>query len=115
MNLTTHEIPATVAAPGAVDRRIVAAPATPPAATLKPDAQPAASIDAAVQALNERYARLQSDLRFRVDDSTGQTVVSVVDAQDGTVLRQIPSEEVLRVMQQFDHLNHRGALIRRTA
>lgn len=127
MNLSTNEVAATVPVHSTAERRglVVVAPA--PAATARAAASHAATsdatvpaehvdsaaLDAAVKALNDRYAQLRTDLRFSVDSSTGRTVVAVVDSEDGTVLRQIPSEEVMRIAHVLT--NTRGALIRRTA
>lgn len=37
------------------------------------------------------------DLTYRVDRELNRVIVEVVDRRDGTVLRQIPGEEVLRL------------------
>jgi len=36
-------------------------------------------------------------MRFHVDQDTGKTVVSIVDPDNGDVLRQFPSKEALEV------------------
>ena len=41
-------------------------------------------------------------LQFSVDQSTGQTVVRIVDGGTGDVIRQIPSEEILKIAQSID-------------
>ena len=56
-----------------------------------------ASLDQAVGQLNDHFAQKRTDLKFRIDDVLDSVVVSVVDAQDGTVLQQIPSEVALRI------------------
>ncbi|MDM4771907.1 flagellar protein FlaG [Solimonas sp. SE-A11] len=46
----------------------------------------------------ERYLESsRTGLEFRVDRDLNQVIVSVVDPRDGTVLRQMPSEEALRI------------------
>lgn len=128
MTPVTNEITATIPTPAVAGRVVVPAPlaaASGPTADAVP-ASGAASLpgsghrtpdstglDQAVQSLNDRYAQLRTDLRFTVDESTGRTVVAVVDSTDGTVLRQIPTEEVLRIAHALSE--PRGALIRRTA
>lgn len=67
----------------------------------------------AVKALNERYATQRTDLRFTVDKESGNTVVAIVDSKDGTVLRQIPSEEALRISRALSQT--RGSLIEQLA
>ena len=37
------------------------------------------------------------ELEFRVDDASGQMVVSVLDAVTGDLIRQVPGEAVLRM------------------
>lgn len=40
-------------------------------------------------------------LRFRVEQKSGRVVVEVVDSKTGDLVRQIPSEEALRIAQQL--------------
>ena len=50
-------------------------------------------------------AYLQSsdrDIEFRVDADTGSQVVTVRDAASGDVIRQMPSEEALRILKNLD-------------
>lgn len=61
-----------------------------------PDPQELAS---AVEELNAHAHSTQRDLEFSIDDSSGQTVVKVVDPQSGEVIRQIPSELALNLAQ----------------
>ncbi|WP_293373532.1 flagellar protein FlaG [Nevskia sp.] len=67
----------------------------------------------AVDDLNQRFRDSRTDLRFSVDDDSGRTVVSVVDAEDGRVLRQMPTVEALRVSKALDQAL--GNLIQRLA
>lgn len=56
----------------------------------------------AVEQINDFIQIARRDLVFSVDERTGQTVVSVVDAQTQEVIRQIPSEEVLAIAARLD-------------
>lgn len=47
---------------------------------------------------------LQRDLNFSVDDSTGQVVIRVLDGDSGKVVRQIPSEDILRLAERLDEM-----------
>ncbi len=48
----------------------------------------------------ESFARsINRDLRFRVDEASGRTVVTVLDGETKEVIRQVPSEELLRMAQ----------------
>jgi flagellar protein FlaG len=60
-----------------------------------PAAPAAEALAAAVSKLNHRLAEAQRQLSFRIDESSGRTVITVVDAATNEVVRQIPSEEVL--------------------
>ncbi|PLW68286.1 flagellar protein FlaG [Pseudohalioglobus lutimaris] len=40
---------------------------------------------------------LSNELQFRVDDATGNSVVTVYNSETDSVVRQVPSEEVLAV------------------
>jgi hypothetical protein len=42
-------------------------------------------------------------LRFRLDQDAGRVVVSIIDSESGSVLRQIPSEAALRVARSLAH------------
>jgi len=57
-------------------------------------------------------------LEFRVDEDSGRTIVTVKDKTTGDVIRQIPSEEVLRLAQNLggqDGNRGRNGLLNQTA
>lgn len=83
-----------------------ARPALPAAA--RPDlitrlAQAAESLDlrSAVDSLAARAAESGAELNFRIDRDLNRVVVTVTDRRDGTVLRQMPSEEALRIARNL--------------
>jgi len=54
---------------------------------------------------NKILENVQRDLQFKVDDSTKQVVMSIVDKQTGETIRQVPSEDILALakrMQESD-------------
>lgn len=57
-----------------------------------------------VAALNDVFEQTNVGLRFRVDDATGDTIVSVIDRDTGEVLRQMPPEQILRMRQRLQEL-----------
>lgn len=73
----------------------------------------AAELDQAVTELNHYVAGSRTDLQFRVDEEVGRLVVSIVDSQSGQVLRQMPSEDALRIARYLEngevHLLHKQA------
>ena len=49
---------------------------------------------------------LQSrSLEFSVGDYKGSTVVKVIDKESRDVIRQIPSEEFIKMAQRIDHIS----------
>jgi flagellar protein FlaG len=57
---------------------------------------------AAVAVQIESYLRsVGREVQFRIDDESGRTVVSIRDANTGEVIRQMPSEEALRLARDF--------------
>jgi flagellar protein FlaG len=72
-------------------------------------AQAAPAVDAqrvhrAVETINRHLEAAAQNLRFSVDDTTGKTVVRVVDTGTGEVIRQVPSEELLAISRSIDRL-----------
>lgn len=67
-------------------------------AEVRRQAEQAASAEAVTQAVADLNAYLQNeqrDLRFSVDDGSGEMVVRVVDRESGELIRQIPNEITL--------------------
>jgi len=44
-----------------------------------------------------------ANLRFRIDEATGKVVISVINPADGSVIRQMPSEEALAIAKALGH------------
>ena len=68
-----------------------------PAPAAAPSAADSAVLQRAVEELNRHFASIRTDLKFSVEKDLNMIVVAVVDSKDGTVLRQIPSEEAVRI------------------
>jgi len=68
----------------------------------------AAEVEEAVQHLAELVSQTQRNLRFRVDEASGRTIITVLDAETNEVVRQIPPAEFLAVAR---HLGRTGALL----
>ena len=70
--------------------------------TVEADAEAAAeAVEAAVEDVNAFVAGRQPDLRFSVDNESGQSVVTITDGSTDEVVRQIPSEVVLRLARNL--------------
>lgn len=61
-------------------------------------------LDEAVAMLNQGLKAWSTNLRFRVDDDSGQVVIQVIDVETGKVVRQIPSDDVLHMSQALGKL-----------
>lgn len=79
---------------GKIEHAAVAQPVAQQSALREPSAEEvqhaAKQLEAFMQSMN-RY------LEFRVDADSGRTVVTVKDKSTGETIRQIPSEEVMRL------------------
>jgi flagellar protein FlaG len=64
-------------------------------------AQGTQSIDEVVSGLNEMVQNLHRNLQFTVDEESGDTVIKVVDSETDEVVRQIPSEDIVRLHRQM--------------
>lgn len=65
-----------------------------------------------VQQLNDYVQIAQRDIKFSVDEGSGSTVVSVYDGNTEELIRQIPSEELLRISAALrEQLDDRRGLI----
>lgn len=47
---------------------------------------------------------MQRNLNFSIDDSTGLTVIKVTDGVSGDVIRQMPTEDALRLAERLDEM-----------
>jgi len=107
-------VPASTTARGESQRASVfVAPVALPKEKPKGESQDGVTLEQAVGQLNEHFTQKRTDLKFRIDDVLDSVVVSVVDAQDGTVLQQIPSEVALRIARYIAENN--SGLIRAEA
>jgi flagellar protein FlaG len=87
-----------------IDATAGAAVAT--AAAKQPEDQALAreSLDSAVASISAFVQGVQRSLDFSVDDTSGEVVVKVTDRDSGEVIRQLPSEEALRLSEQLESL-----------
>ncbi len=61
-----------------------------------------ASVESAVSRIADFVQNFQRDLQFSIDKDSDRMVVKVVDSNTQEVIRQIPSEETLRIAQNLD-------------
>jgi flagellar protein FlaG len=84
------------------------APGAAPAATL-------AQLKAAVDAANQQLDQSNRELTFVFDDKLGRMLVKIVDTRTNTVIRQVPSEDMLAAARALSDSSTRGALLRSKA
>ncbi|MBC8212802.1 MAG: flagellar protein FlaG [Gammaproteobacteria bacterium] len=65
-----------------------------------------AELHEAVSQINSMVQSVQRDLAFSLDEDSGQTVIKVLDSKTGSLIRQIPSEEVLAIATQLRAISH---------
>lgn len=80
-------------------------------------ASAAASVDPAelknsVDAIN-RFLKVNSEVQFSIDDSSGQSVIKVIDTETKKILRQFPTQQALEIGKDFKGL--KGLLIQGVA
>lgn len=63
----------------------------------------------AVKAVSEFVGNINSNLKFNVDEETGQTIIKVVDSTTDEVIKQIPSEDMVAIAKAMDKL--KGLLV----
>jgi flagellar protein FlaG len=66
-----------------------------------------------VAELNDYMQNLSRQLRFQVDEKSGDTVVQVIDSETDKLVRQIPSQEVLDVRDAIER--YKGILLKEKA
>lgn len=58
-------------------------------------------VEQAVSQMNDYVQKIQRDLNFQTDETSGGVVVTVKERSSGDVIRQIPSEEALQLAERL--------------
>ncbi len=61
-------------------------------------------IEDAVASIQEFVQSVRRSINFSLEDGSGRVVVKVTDAESGNVIRQIPSEEALRLAENLSEV-----------
>ncbi|WP_369773819.1 flagellar protein FlaG [Thioalkalivibrio sp. ALE11] len=98
---------------GAVERKGAAAPASESGperqgssgSERREVAEPveASDLEPVVESINAYLQNSQRTLEFSVDDSTGRTVITVMDGESDEIIRQIPPEQMLALAEHFEN------------
>jgi len=95
----------TLTAPKALVAKAAVLSAAPKESTIKFDPVEAGkSLKSAIALLNEQMAATGRGLGFSYDDSVNSPVIKVNNTKTGELVRQIPSEDVLRIAHKLDQL-----------
>ena len=70
------------------------------------------NLQVAVDRLNEQMQRNGRDLSFALDERIDRTIITVKSLQTGEVVRQIPTEEVVRLAHSIEDM--KGLLFNQT-
>jgi flagellar protein FlaG len=85
-------------------------------AAVDPHAAPPtpAQLQTAVDNINKAMRQNNSNVEFSIDTDTKQTVIKVVESKTGDVIRQFPSEDVMAIAREIDHVQQ-GLLVKQKA
>ncbi len=95
------------------ERPAVAETVVGPAGRSVDEPQPASRLEAepsreevedAVSTIQQFAQSVRRNLEFQLDESSGRVVVKVTDGESGDVVRQIPSEDALRLAESLDEV-----------
>jgi flagellar protein FlaG len=110
----TGDGPVAQTAPGAAvgaEPKPSAAPAQP-GSQQGPAAPTLAELKAAVEQANRQLDQSNRELTFVFDDNLGRMLVKIVDTRTNTVIRQVPSEDMLAAARALSGASTRGTLLR---
>jgi flagellar protein FlaG len=71
--------------------------------TVSREVDAAQALPNAVARLNEYIQTVNRDLMFSLDETSGESVISVVDRESSKVIRQIPAEVMLTLAQKLNN------------
>lgn len=76
--------------------------------------QTAVDLEAAMQRMNAQMMESRRALRFQVDESSGRTIVTVLNPETGEIVRQIPSPEMMALARSLE-AGGKGAMLQERA
>jgi flagellar protein FlaG len=60
-----------------------------------------------IDALNQKLARLDREVLFKIDKRINRNYISVIDKESKDVIREFPPEEIRTFIARFDELNEK--------
>ena len=67
-------------------------------------------LKSSVDAIN-RFLKVNSEVQFSIDDTSGKSVIKVIDTESKKILRQFPSQQALEVGKDLQGQGLKGLLI----
>ena len=64
----------------------------------------------AVKNISSYIQDITRELNFSVDEELGKTIVTVIDESSGSVIRQIPSEDMIELARNISELKERAGV-----
>lgn len=99
------------------DRRVNSMPgeraAGTPGAPARDGKQPSPSLDAALERLTDALRTASVSVQFEIDSTSHRVITKVMDKTSGEVIRQIPTEELVRISDAMTQLQ--GLFVNQTA
>lgn len=65
-----------------------------------------AEVEQTVESLNDAMRLLERGINFEVDRKVDRTIIRVVDKETDEVIKQIPSEDLLKVIEHLQEMQH---------
>jgi flagellar protein FlaG len=96
-----------------LERNLLVQPVEEPEAARASREEAPEKLEQVANELSDMMALMRKGLSFKVDNSSGKHVVSVMDVDSGDVIRQIPSEEALKLAEKLSEVT--GFLMRTEA
>ncbi|MDB5983739.1 MAG: flagellar biosynthesis protein FlaG [Pseudomonas sp.] len=90
------------------DKPAVVPPASPVTASVGSKDADADKLKNAVQEIEKFVQSVKRNLEFSIDEASGKVVVKVIASSTGEVIRQMPSEEALKLA---DSLSSAGSVL----
>jgi flagellar protein FlaG len=60
-----------------------------------------------IDALNEKLARLDREILFKIDKRINRNYISVIEKESKEIIREFPPEEIRNFIARFDELNEK--------
>lgn len=63
-------------------------------------------VEETVESLNQTMKMLERGINFEVDEGSERTIIKVVDKETHDVIKQIPSEDLLKVIEHLQEMRN---------